>query len=307
MAKANTAPELRLSQRDMNVLRAVAEGQQVTTSQIASLLFPSTKKASARLKQLTDAGFLRSSRKTWTFAKSSIENFYGLAKNGREALRAVDGRLVAAQAKPVANISHLACTNQLRVLLTCETIGTGYLDLHFLASWQMSMVPKAYGDPITGKGLGKNLSSSIKPDAAFTLRSHGGTSLLFFAEIDMASEPITRCGSGSSLLGKIERYASYFDSGEYRRDGEQLFGHRFRGFRMLLLTTKDSRLQQLRAQVDRFGDTHFVWGSTFKRIESASILGSPWQVVAPDDDGSYRCICQPYHSPTWTVGEEKAP
>lgn len=305
MAKAKTTPALRLSQRDLDVLRAVAEGQQLATSQISALLFPSTKKASARLKQLVDGGVLRASRKAWTFAKPSTENFYSLAKSGRETLRREEGRFVSAKTKAVTNIAHLAGINQLRVLLKHAVAESPGLDLEFLASWQLSVATKSGGDVIVGKGLGRNLVNSIKPDAVFTLRNADGATLLFFAEVDMATEPISRRNrsSGSSLMGKIERYASYFDSGEYRGDGEQLFGHAFRGFRVLLVTTKDSRLQQLREQASRYGDTHFVWGSTFDRVESAGALGSLWQVMAPDDNGAYRSICEPYGCPHWTVAE----
>lgn len=287
----------------MDVLRAVVDGQQLATSQIASLLFPSTKKASARLKQLVDVKLLKSSRRAWTFAKPSTENFYTLAKDGRDTLRREDGPLASTQTEPGTNIAHLASINQLRVLLKSEVAGTMCLDLHFLASWQISMAPTPGGDANVGKGLGRNLVSSIKPDAVITLRDRDGTTILFFAEIDMATEPISRRGKGSSLLGKIESYATYFDSSEYRRDGEQLFGHSFRGFRVLLVTTKGSRLQQLREQIGRYGDTHFVWGSTFDRIESAGVCGRPWQVMAPDDDGAYRSICEPYGCPCWGVAE----
>ena len=299
MAKKPSKTRLRLGPRDVDVLRAVGDGRMLSTSQIASLLFPSVKKASARLKQLVDGGLLKSSRKGWSFARQSTENFYSLDKDGWEALRNSGGQDATVHSKTVTNIPHLAATNQFGVLLRRETTHRSGIEAHFLASWRLLPSLVSSGDDPRGKGLGRSLVSSIKPDAIMTLGNGDGATLLFFAEIDLDTEPISRRkrSSGSSLLGKIERYASYFDSGEYQRDGKQLFGHVFQGFRTILITTKDARLNRLRREVAQLGDTHFVWASTLDRVESTGILGHSWQVMASDDDGSYRSICDPYFHP----------
>ena len=300
--------KLRLGQRDTNVLQSVAESLLLATSQLAMLYFPSVKKASERLKQLVDAGYLSRSRQEWIFGDTRTEHFFRITDGGREHLRQVTGQPRSIPSTtPPRNVQHLAATNQFVILLRKELDDAELLDGRCIPSWCVSSALPNPKKRLPGKGLGRNLVESIKPDAIMTLRNTVGSSLLFYIETDLESEPIFRRkrSSQSSLVEKIAGYCAYFDSSEYQQDAGTVFDTTFQGFRVLLTTKSDSRLDKLRNRLDRMGDTHFVWGSTFERIESEGVLGNIWQVLVPGDAGSVRqSLCQSYEHPLAEKAED---
>lgn len=293
---------LRLGERDVNVLQAVANAIALSTSQIAALFFPSIKKASERLKQLVDAALLAQSRREWGFPDAKVELFYSLTDVGRNQLAETTGKPVPAPPTgQTRNLRHLAGTNQFGIVLSTSLRGTKTLDGTYIPSWALSRMLSRESTSGPGKGLGGRLFGTVKPDAVFMLRNGAGTSLMFMVEIDFDSEPLTRRATPGqvSLVQKLELYCSYFDSGEYQEDGYALFASRFNGFRLLLVTTTEARIAALRNRIADMGDTHFIWATTFERLDAIGVLGTAWQVVAPDETGdkSYS-LSQRYEHPS---------
>jgi|GEM_PF-3155769 len=301
---------LRLGQRDTNVLQCVAESLLLATSQIAMLHFPSVKKASERLKQLTDAGYLSRSRREWIFGETRTEHFFGITDDGRAHLREVTGqpRTIPRVTVP-RNVQHLAATNQFSFLLRKELDDAEVVEGRCIPSWCVAGLLPDPRKRLPGKGLGRNLVESIKPDAVMMLRNTLGSSLLFYLETDLESEPIFRRkrSSQSSLLEKLAGYCTYFDSAEYRRDAEAIFDTTFKGFRVLLTTKTEGRLDSLRGRLEDLGDTHFVWGTIFGRIESEGVLGNVWQVLVPGEAGSvFHSLCSRYDHPLGSEAKDSS-
>jgi hypothetical protein len=198
------------------------------------------------------------------------------------------------------NLRHLAGTNQFGILLSTGLQGAKTFDCTYIPSWALARMLSRQPPTGPGKGLGGRLSDTVKPDAAFVLRNGAGTSLMFLVEIDFDSEPLSRRATPGqvSLVQKIELYCSYFDSGAYQEEGYALFASRFHGFRLLLVTTSESRIAGLRPRIADMGDTHFIWATTFERLDAVGVLGAVWQVLAPDEtaDKPYS-LCQGYKRP----------
>lgn len=279
---------VQIGRRDLDILRSTYNSVCLSTSQIAALHFPSQKKASERLKRLVTNGLLKQSRHSWQFESCRNEHFYALSAKGRGLLGCaeVDQANFPRTATTIPrNLEHLASINQFRILLgqACKQMGT--LSLTFEPAWRF---------PAADNYIGRFL----KPDAAIWLSHTSGRSLLFFLEIDRDTEPLTRrdTGTQTSVLGKLQRYCQCFDSEAYRNLALQLFKGTPNGFRVLLATTNQARIGRLSTIVSEFGDTHFVWATTFADLAYNRALSRIWQIVSPGSVNKHS-IVEPYKHP----------
>lgn len=298
-----TPKALQIGRRDIEILQSIEGCLCLSTSQIGDLFFSSVKKASERLKELVGAGYLKQGKRLWHFAETRTENFYSLAIPGRELLIECghcDEKQPHTRSAAPRNLNHLAAINQVSVLLRHACRASPGISAVFVPSWNgMGMGPSACASSPEHAAPG-----SLKPDAAIWLANTAGKGLLFFLEVDCETEPVRRrVGSAqTSLQSKLEQYCLCFDNGDYRPLAERLFKGSTTGFRVLLVTTDQARVEALRRLMKDFGDTRFVWATTFADLQSGGVLGPIWQVVYPGERDTYSIIA-PYVHPDRSEGE----
>lgn len=219
--------------RELEVLRLVDREQ---AKLFAS--FTSTSRVNARLKALTEAGYLSRS-------------FVGTLAGSRKAIYRLPGRRTTAprgRARAEEAVAHQLRLNEVYYHLT-RTTPEGRADVSCLA-WQR---------------LEKPICSTIPliPDGYVELSSPAGV-LAAFIEVDLGSEALRIWD------GKIEHYIQLALSGEF----ERIFGHR--QFRVLVVTTGQRRLTHIRQRIAERTRSVF-WLTTFADLEAQGTWSTIWQ------------------------------
>lgn len=101
---------------------------------------------------------------------------------------------------------------------------------------------------------GGSLKIEFRPDVTLVLAKNR-QSLLFFVEIDAATESVT---GEQSIEEKIERYRIYRGTNLYKY-WERVFGVKFQGFRLLFVVPDGGRLKQLNRLLSSSASIDFVW------------------------------------------------
>jgi len=267
--------KLRLTPRDFAIITSLANSVTLSTTQIGVLYFSgNTKKASERLKLLENEGLVQHKRKTWKFIGEKTENFYCVTMTARRIAKLPPAKK---HHFPV-NLNHLACTNQINILLRQACPENIVYD--FVPSWQYA---SGRFEPC------QTLVSTLCPDATISVSNNTQT-LLAFLEIDLETEPLTRTNSKqTSLFSKLQHYCTYFDSNAYQAEAEHVFKCRFNGFRVLIITKGERRIDSIRQNL-KMGDTRFIWCTTFKQIEENGIFQGIWKTAFLEDSGTYSLI-----------------
>lgn len=294
MKAKRPSKRVRLQERDHDVLASVLESHCLATSQIASLHFPSQKKASERLKVLVESGYLRKERHAWSWTAARNEYFYYATPQSKAVLAASGVTFISqtpCQASVSANFAHLASVNQFSVLLVDACRSNGDTQCEFIRSWGYPRKQRR-GTPHGQRRQAQMLGNSLRPDAVVLIHNTGDRSLLGFLEMDLASEPLRRRQRSqlSSLETKMSLYCSYFDCEEYKEDCRSLFAPTVHGFRVLLVTKGARRIDGLREKTAALGDTRFVWATTIEDLDERGVFGTCWQIVHPGETARYSII-----------------
>ena len=120
----------------------------------------------------------------------------------------------------------------------------------------------------------QGMSNEIIPDGTVCLSRNNAKALLFF-EIYRGTQSIE--GGERSIQRKLEAYASYLDQGLYSNFSE-LFSYKFRGFRVLIVTSSESYLGRLKNICGKISPSNIFWFALDKDIAS-SVFGQIWHVA----------------------------
>lgn len=281
---------MKLTERDKKILLELHDNKYLSTSQIKTLLFPSLKKASGRLKILFDNGFIASFEKM-TFSLGRGESVFYLKKKGLEQISSLINTPLQNLAsveppKSLLFIEHLLSINDFRIYLklACEN-----------SRYSFSFIPEYRNIQGKGKRLTKYIKDTTEdpdnsdkqisfiPDAVFNLAdSKSKKKLLFFLEVDRGTETIESPINSSNFLNKIKTYCSYFDNKGYQRYDND-FNYEFNGFRVLTVTTSELRMNNLKKACLKYGDVSIFWFTTFEKLSSDTILEKIWEIANPED------------------------
>lgn len=228
-----------LQERDLRLMEAL-ETMRVINREQAKVVagFTSTRRANDRLLTLSRAGFLKRA------FIGSREAVYWLPG---KALQQRNGKRDDAIAEPAALfLKHQLEINRLHLLVRYSSIPvSGW----WFATWQ---------------GFQKPLSATIPliPDGYFELGSAQGFRPAF-VEVDLGTEAVP------IVAKKAQLYLQLAASGEF----SQIFGRN--QFRVLVITTSDRRLQNIRQAIAKLTDKIF-WFATLDVISPEKFWAASW-------------------------------
>lgn len=213
----------RVTERDLEILRAVGRMKVATTEQLRRLFFADPSTASRRLAKLAALRLL-----TVTVADLNRPNLYVLTETGRELV--VDAGVEAEDlhvARPVPRIDpHLLALNDLRIALTLAARSRSGVEVtRFVADHDLRRADGA---------------SAYIPDALVVLEEDGAAPVHLVVEVDLGGE------RASQFAPKIETTVAL------ARAGRGVWGLA-PPWRPLLLTPSPTRLRALCAQIVRAG------------------------------------------------------
>jgi hypothetical protein len=111
----------------------------------------------------------------------------------------------------------------------------------------------------------------LQPD--FTAHiSNGRKTLLFFGEVCLGTEPLTRESEGTSVFAKFERYIQVRECNAHAVSSEEPLG---KGFRVLVVGVHEARYAQIVERL-RYVPGDFIWVTSMARLEREGASARVW-------------------------------
>jgi len=249
-----------LQERDMSLIRLLAEEFRILTGEQIHELFPmgSIARRNFRLKQLRDAGYLSSRSLAGIGAATKLGYYIGpraieLFENPTERRLVSTVRSQAAQLAD-SGLAHRMLVDSIHIRFL--TAGRHYPEYRLLTwidqyspSWESI---RSYGVPIQADGYGE-----------YIMLMHFDSLFTFFLELDRGTE------RGQAIREKIDRYVAYAESGVYEK--QFAAGQ----FRVLLVTTSSLRMQGLLKIIESRTDKTF-WLTSWDQLKQAKLFDAYW-------------------------------
>jgi hypothetical protein len=280
-----------LTDRDIDILRAVNRYRYLRTGQIHRLIFPnchSNQSARRRLKYLYHNTFLERIIPYIQAGKGSGEIAYFLGKNGFELLQE-EGEAFPPYSKEgrVSRLflNHALDISEFRLILERSLSGNAIVGLkRFTADFEL----KGHIENAVGKKRYKLFdevkhpvnreSYFVHPDALIILQGKGefrDFQKLYFLEIDRGTE------SHSRIRDKVIGFNLYLKLGIFQKFGK------FDRFLVLFQTSSAKRADNIRKLLLDQEGSDLVWVTDVSRVSEETLLhGKIWQ----DDTLEYRSL-----------------
>lgn len=264
-------PPMRLTPRDVEIIKAVHDCRVLQGEQLQALFFGSQSTASYRLSRLYQHGFLDRHFLPEMGGLANSPALYTIGKRGLEVLRdTLDGgpegirRRLGGQELSVTFLKHTLAINDVRIVITLAARQHGY----HLETWLDDAELKADYDYVTvATASGRKKEISLIPDSYFVLQVPQGQAC-FFLELDRNTMQVAR------FKTKIQAYQTYVKSGAY----EQRF--HTRSLRVLTVTPGPKRLESLKQATENVGGDRLFWFSTLEALTPETVLDTPiWQIA----------------------------
>lgn len=285
-----TLPRLRLTQRDINMINACYEYRALSTDQLRQLFYQKRNSSRGqivycqhRLRLLFHHGYLHRDEQATKLSDGRCPLIYFLDEQGTDLLTIYLG--VSANDldwKPKDNVSgaghlflrHLLKTNDIRIALTLAARETNTKILHWLDDKTLkSKQMKAY---VTVKNsVGKEQKVALVPDGYFVLQQADGPQQHHFIEADLRTLVGQSSKSGRrDWARKIRVYLAFYAKGLFKKR------YQARSFRVLTVTTGQTRLDNLKRITEEEGGRNRFWFTTFDEVATSCALTDPiWQIA----------------------------
>ena len=231
-------------------------------SHIAMRHFPTTKKASRRMKMLFENGLVRRFVNPVNPGIGKGEYIYYLSAKGRDVLRQQFNFHVEYLLNPlkdVYTIPHRLMVAEFQIALMADPPEDYKVTFHYLRGTQLRSADMG----------------NIIPDGILIVEKLStGKRLLMFIEIDLGTEPLT--GSSTyTLRQKLEKYLACFDSTDAQKKINEALGYQFNGFRVLMTSGSKRRSRNIFLLTKKLG-IEFFWITESISIKSQKILDPVW-------------------------------
>jgi len=275
-----TRPSFTPTDRDRQIVSAVSAHRALTSDQVALLFWGDIKANSrcrTRLRLLAQHGYLERLEQPVALSEGRRPLVYFLARRGLALAAAERGVSEAAiEWKKEHNdvrwpfLDHLIATNDVRVRLELAAPVAGFTLLEWLDDKTLASlsIRDQFTVPRPGGGTQQ---LAVGPDGYVSLLDPDGrTRHRAFIEADRGTVPLGR------WQDKVRRYLLYFRS--------PAFAARYRAskpFRVLAVTTSDTRLGNMKAAAEEVGGQTWFWFSTYAALsDPADVLHRPTWFMA---------------------------
>lgn len=263
--RSEAPPKMRLTQRDIEILQAVAEFRVMRQDQIQALFFKSRSTAQFRLSHLYQHKFL--DRHFLPVYTGSSPTLYTLDRRGFSVLRAELGMVRMPSWDPDTGLdffAHTMALNDFRiaVMIACRKDGFS------LTQWLGESSLKSNYDRVTITDTkGKSHVVSLIPDSYFRIETPNGRGS-FFLEIDMGTMTLGR------FQNKIRAYVAYLRNRIYEAR------YQTKSLRILTVANNEARCANLKVAAEGLGAERLFWFADKSKITPETVLHSPiWHIA----------------------------
>ena len=281
---------MQLTRRQLEYLRWIVQLQYMSASQIADYFFKSVVKSARMWAVRRDLGKLEERKIIGSFdapptgKRGRPEKVYHVQKRAWKGLLPIlglaDWEFTSSVPRSSMFVRHHLAINDF-LLKWSTACSEQNLTSGFLAEFHMVKRDKRPENYITINcrhpyNPGKRLR--VTPDWVNTLENpRTGQAALFLGELDLGNEPLEssrRTESRTDIKTKLDAFREFLDEGAFGRfSGE--FGHTFKGFRVLFVTT---RPESILRQCDKQNTGSLVWVADKDEVTAETVLGPIWTV-----------------------------
>jgi DNA-binding PadR family transcriptional regulator len=267
--RAKNPPRIQLTERDIEILKAIIKYRFLYLDQIAWLFGPSYHRMATRLRLLYHHGYL--DRVKLSVSTSANKMIYAMTEKGAKLLSESlgVGRDEIAWTRfynqvTASHIAHLLMINNALIAYELELrAAQGRGEVETFKLWRGE--PKR--DRITVELRnedGKRYNSAVVPDMVLAIMFSGRRYALFFVEVDRGTMTTRRWQE------KIEVYR------EYMRSPKLQDKYRANSFILLTTTTTDKRIISLAEKTAEMGGRRGFWFTTSGEVSPESALKQIW-------------------------------
>ncbi len=293
-----TTAAVKLTERDVLILVDLYKHRYLTVGQVQRLHFPSLQTAYRRTRLLKAAGLLE------RFTVAHVEEgIFALTRRGVDevagALGVDRGDLkwgdAAGKPKDYYFMRHFVAINDFRIALrqACDETDVqllGFIPDYYGRRNERGGAAKYVRDVVCDAAAAREPVSHT-PDGVFALERRGAAAL-FFLEIDRGTEVVSAPQRG--VLKCLRFYAGYLVDGKYQRYASDFGVQAFKGFRTVIVTTSQARLEHIRAAAGSMDvpqkAKRFIWLATPDVVHAEKIFTAAWQSVDADDANQYSML-----------------
>lgn len=280
-------PGVRLTLRDLDMIKALYNFEGLSTPQIQILLFGDNTgqktTCAVRLQKLFHNGYVWRGEIPGVWSGGRLPFFYRAELKGLKELPAMI-EFDLATVDPAAikraipgKINHFIKVNDVRIIFTLAIKSQSIVTFNrWLTERQLR---STHAKDLVPVGQNKT-EPAIVPDGYFELwHKERAKSSHQFIEVDLASESAK---SESELykdwVTKIKGYLAYHHSGLYSQR------YQAKHFRVLTITTGQRRVKNLKQKTEEAGGKNLFWFTTFDQLTPKTALFDPLWLVAGQDE-----------------------
>jgi len=278
-----------LSPKELALLAALAEYRVLSAGQISALGLASRQMARRRICDLMKSGHIGVVHQPFRGLAGRPENVVFLRTAGVELLKN-RGELDRKVPDDVLTridfrtLGHQLLINWFRIHLNLTSQHQTNLVIKYLS-------PTLYHDRYSTSFTDPGPVAGVIPDGIFSIsETKSGKSLLFFLEVDMATETLSsRNSQTKDIQKKIQSYQHMLANSGYG-EFEEVLGGKFKGFRTLFVTPSKSRFDQLCRLVRSISNADFVWLTESDAIFQRGVSAVIWVRGGNSETGSHSIL-----------------
>lgn len=296
--------DLSVTEVTLRALSAICSYRYLTVAQVATICGANAKSASEMLLRLERNGLLDHFGNVGIRGYGKTPKVYFLTRQGH-ALLVEEQEAIGERSQPFRqiNVSSRWSPMMYHRLATLDVLSYIERDCRQLSDYDLVGTLVEYRREKVGSrwrkettdfvAESKGAADKIIPDAGFALRHlKSGKRALFLIEVDRGTERLTTeqsDGDIATFTGKLAQYDRYLASGRAKDRFPQL--GRFAGFHILIITTSDARIANMRkaARVLPANFHHLYRFSTLDRV-SQNILHDGWLNRDHADHATHKLI-----------------
>jgi len=275
------------SERELELLRVIADHRLLTVSQLEQLHYSSRQAANRALRRMVEAGWVIRSQLNCEGKRGRPETVVSLTAAAVGLLRdagVLPADLPADRATAAALVrmmEHEVLLNWFRVqLLAVEgenaAFSTRFLSVNSpfsLDDEQKSLLTDSV--PVAPNEAERR---GLRPDGAFCLtHKDSGKSLLFFLEVDRGTEALSsQQDKASTVAEKLNDYRVYLGTEGYKRY-QGVFQTHFHGFRVLFLANSGDRQVKISRLITKLRPSDFAWVTDQEQMTTKGLAAPIWR------------------------------
>ena len=269
--------------KDLSLLATVAEYRVLLARQIALLHGTGLRAAQKRVSSLYAKGYLAMASHDANWLRGRPESVYSVTEKAA-ALLQEEGTVASATpanritGDAIVHIGHELLVNWFRIHLRELDKHIPDLSTEFHSAQTPCLPLRQNGMPTIADVVCVNDAKEwFIPDGVLSIASQKqGKRLLFFLEIDLATESLRSANSNVATISqKIRSYRAYFLARGYKRYDKVGTPH-LHGFRVLFLTNTPPRRESICRFIQTNSALDFIWITDAEQLFRHGIAASIW-------------------------------